>query len=318
MNISSRQLEAVVQLARYRSFTRAAVRLHITQAGLSAMIGQIEAQLDARLFERTTRSVRLTEAGERFLPVAEQMLDDLGGAVAELGLVAARSGRRLRVGVTPFVAAAVMPAVLTRFAVDHPHVSVHVVDDEVNRIQAQVAEGHLDVAFGSFFPTRSGLRQMVVLRAALSLVQPSGRKPTQAGAAGSARWSALGAAPLIVLPDTNPVQVAIDRQMAELGVAPAERRQVNHIHTALGLVAAGAGVTVLPSFVKAAMPALPIDVLALRAPTLVMNVYALTRAGRRDGLVLQRFIDCFCAAALPLGYLPATGRSSRAAAVALG
>jgi DNA-binding transcriptional LysR family regulator len=68
MNVSTRQLQAFIAIARLGSFTRAAEEVFMTQAGLSLMLKDLEAQVGARLFDRTTRSVRLTVAGETLLP----------------------------------------------------------------------------------------------------------------------------------------------------------------------------------------------------------------------------------------------------------
>ncbi|SED09309.1 regulatory helix-turn-helix protein, lysR family [Streptomyces sp. 2314.4] len=68
----------VVAVAETGGFTRAAGRCHVVQSALSHQIGRLEKELGARLFERTSRSVRLTAAGEAFLPVARQALDVLG------------------------------------------------------------------------------------------------------------------------------------------------------------------------------------------------------------------------------------------------
>jgi DNA-binding transcriptional LysR family regulator len=63
MLISTRQLRAFLSVVKYGNFTKAADRMHITQAGQSGMIRELETQLQCRLFNRTTRSVELTEAG---------------------------------------------------------------------------------------------------------------------------------------------------------------------------------------------------------------------------------------------------------------
>src|SRR3546814_2043466 len=72
MNFSFRQMRAFLAVARHASLTKAAEQLHISQAGLSAMVRDLETQLDCRLFERTTRAVRLTAAGQSLLPVAQR------------------------------------------------------------------------------------------------------------------------------------------------------------------------------------------------------------------------------------------------------
>ena len=70
MNISTRQLQAFLAIARLGSFTRAAEEMFVTQAGLSLMLKDFETQVGARLFDRTTRSVRLTPSGESLLPLS--------------------------------------------------------------------------------------------------------------------------------------------------------------------------------------------------------------------------------------------------------
>ena len=108
MNFSFRQMRAFLAVARHASFTKAAEQLHISQAGLSAMVRDLETQLDCRLFERTTRAVRLTPAGQALLPVAQRTVHDLGAAVAQLGALGASGRDRLRVGVTPLIACSVI------------------------------------------------------------------------------------------------------------------------------------------------------------------------------------------------------------------
>ena len=80
MNITSRQLTAFVLIARHESFSRAAEQMYITQSGISIIVRDLESQLGFRLFDRTTRRVRVSEFGARFLPVATRCLSELEGA----------------------------------------------------------------------------------------------------------------------------------------------------------------------------------------------------------------------------------------------
>ena len=84
MNITSRQLKAFVLTARHESFSRAAEQMFISQSGLSIMMRELESQLGFRLFDRTTRKVKLTEFGSRFLPIATQCLSELEGAATNI------------------------------------------------------------------------------------------------------------------------------------------------------------------------------------------------------------------------------------------
>ena len=85
MNLSTRQMRAFRHVARTGSFTRAAELAHMTQAGLSILVREMERQLGVRLFDRTTRVVQLTAAGRRMAPVAERVLHELDGVTDNLG-----------------------------------------------------------------------------------------------------------------------------------------------------------------------------------------------------------------------------------------
>ena len=89
MNVTTRQLEAFLAVARLGSITRASEELFLTQAGLSLMLKSLEDQVGARLFDRTTRTVRITPAGESLLPSVRTMLDHLGQLLSTPGPTAA-------------------------------------------------------------------------------------------------------------------------------------------------------------------------------------------------------------------------------------
>ena len=76
-DVSSRQLRAVIALARHRSFVEAAAFLGVSQPALSRALQRLERSLGTTLFRRSTRAVSLTAAGRDFLPTAERLLGDL-------------------------------------------------------------------------------------------------------------------------------------------------------------------------------------------------------------------------------------------------
>lgn len=102
MNITSRQLRAFVLTARHENFSRAADEMFITQSGMSILVRELEAQLGFRLFDRTTRKVKLTESGSKFLPIADRCLSDLEAAVVTIRWSASAGVARLTLGVSAF------------------------------------------------------------------------------------------------------------------------------------------------------------------------------------------------------------------------
>jgi DNA-binding transcriptional LysR family regulator len=148
-----RQLEYVVAVAEELNFTRAAARCHIVQSGLSYQIGRLERELAAPLFERTSRSVRLTPAGEVLLPHARRALRELGMARAEVSALSGVVQGTLRLGVIPVNHGSVdLPDVLQRYHRRYPQVDVVVSDTGSLAMVDLVLAGTMDAAFVGLFP----------------------------------------------------------------------------------------------------------------------------------------------------------------------
>jgi len=107
---------------RLLSFTRAAAELHVTQAAVSHQVRALEEQLGQPLFERTTRRLALTAAGERLLPAATAAFATLEHAVADLK----RAKALLTITTTPFFGARWLAPRLGRFAARHPDIEISI------------------------------------------------------------------------------------------------------------------------------------------------------------------------------------------------
>jgi DNA-binding transcriptional LysR family regulator len=147
VDLDTRLLRAYVAVAEELNFTRASERLFIAQQALSAQIQQLEARLAVKLFDRTTRRVSLTEAGELLLPFAVATL----GALDD-GLGALESARRaehavVRVGLSGTAMVPVVSETLRVFTERHPGVELKVSNTGLNRPAAGLKEGTVDVAF---------------------------------------------------------------------------------------------------------------------------------------------------------------------------
>ncbi len=137
----------VVAVAETNSFTRAAERCLVVQSALSHQIARLERELGARLFERTSRRVRLTPAGAAFLPAARQCLDAAERAVAEVAAAVGEVRGRLAVGLIPSVAAVDIPGALRGFHRQYPDVRIGLRVGASEELAEQVREGAVDVAF---------------------------------------------------------------------------------------------------------------------------------------------------------------------------
>lgn len=137
----------VVAVAETDSFTRAAERCLVVQSALSHQIARLERELGARLFERTSRRVRLTPAGAAFLPAARQCLDAAERAAAEVAAAVGEIRGRLAVGLIPTVAAVDIPGALRDFRQRYPDVRISLRVGASEDLVEQVKQGAIEVAF---------------------------------------------------------------------------------------------------------------------------------------------------------------------------
>ena len=123
-NLTLRQVEAFLSVARHRKFSAAAAELHVSAPYLSQLVKQLERALGCALLERTTRSVDITAAGSVFASLAEHGMTELERA-ATLARQAARSPREtLRLGYTIGAGLDLVPELMRTFAAEHPDLDV--------------------------------------------------------------------------------------------------------------------------------------------------------------------------------------------------
>lgn len=296
MNVSTRQLLAFLAVARWQSVTRAAEQIHISQAGLSLLVREMESQLGVRLFDRTTRSVTLTEGGRQLVPVAERMLrewEQLAGSLDKLSVEVAHT---LRVAATPLVCSSVMPGVLKELLGTHPHIKVTVRDVERSQIEALVLSGETDMALGILLKAGSGVRRQRLLSLPLVCVSPhewlTGDKHRRLHR-GRVRWSDLAEVPLIGLPLSNPIQQIVAQRFREAGRVPEIRASFSSLHSVIAMVEAGYGAAVMPAFVQGACSRYAVKVSVVSEPEVPLDFFAITRKGSEVTEAARAFLDTF-------------------------
>jgi DNA-binding transcriptional LysR family regulator len=145
-----RQLRAFTAIAELGTFTAGAHRVHVTQAAISMQIRQLENELGARLFVRAPRRVMLTEAGEKLLQRARQILRDHDAAVDEIAELAGAERGRLRIGsASAMVTTDVLPKLLKALHREHSGAEVTVSSGTSEALVHQILGGELDLAFVS-------------------------------------------------------------------------------------------------------------------------------------------------------------------------
>jgi DNA-binding transcriptional LysR family regulator len=152
-----RHLRYFVGAAEAENISRAAVRLHVSQPALSRQIRDLEEELGFPLFERSAKSVRLTEAGKVFLTEVRAVLQRAEEAVDKARTIFGSGRPELHVGYAPSPMARIMPATLRAFQAQFPKVRVRLHDLSTEEMLAGVREGNLPLSF-LVRPNRSMLR----------------------------------------------------------------------------------------------------------------------------------------------------------------
>jgi len=143
--VELRHLRYFLALAERMNFTQAAAQVHVTQSTLSHQIAQLEAELGAKLFDRSDRRVTLAAAGELFLPKAIKALAEIDSGIALMNTSRKTLTGELRIGTTPTLNMEVVPHCLALFSRDHPSMRVMADEGTGDGLIADLRAGRLDL-----------------------------------------------------------------------------------------------------------------------------------------------------------------------------
>ncbi|MFG3492741.1 LysR family transcriptional regulator [Streptomyces sp. NPDC047972] len=256
-----RQLEYFVAVAEERNFTRAAERVHISQSGVSAQIRQLERELGAALFDRSTRTATLTVAGKAALDHARAALDAaraVGQAVDEVtGLFRGRLAIGMVIGctVTPLFEA------LAAFHQAHPGVELALLEDQSDRLVEDVRSGAVDLALvGTATAASEGLETLTLISERLVALAPTGHPLTERD---RVSLRDLSAHPLVCMPAGTGLRTVFDNACAAQGLRPDVALQASAPDAVADLAARGLGIAVLSESMAASyrdrLVAVPLD-----------------------------------------------------------
>lgn len=241
---SVRELRAFAAVYHAGQVSAAAEQLALTQPAVTVLLRQLEDKLGVKLFDRSTRSLRRTEAAVEAIGFAERVLAELeamGAGMAELA--GARRGR-LRLVATSTVAQTLLPPVLRRFVLAHPDVKVELQDVAPGEFVETLLAGRAELGVGTLESAVPGLRERVFLHDALAAVAP--RAPDfEAGK--PITWKQLAALPVVTVKPGYGVRRRIDAAAESAGVTLRIVQEVSLLGTAVALADAGLGVAVVPA-----------------------------------------------------------------------
>ncbi|MDM0018942.1 LysR family transcriptional regulator [Variovorax saccharolyticus] len=241
MNITLQQLRIFREVARRQSFSLAGHRIGLTQPAVSRAVVELEALLAVKLLSRTTREVKLTDAGEKLVAQLDRILDDLDETLRRVSEASSVRSGKVRIGGCPVLSAALLPLCVATCAVDSPDIRISFRERGQDEAMESVVRGEVDFGIAINPGLRDDLESEVVGSDPFLLVTQRHRQRPHR----SAHWSSLDGEALVLLDDTAGSSEAIARTLLQHGVKAHVRQVLPHAATLLKLLGNGnlAGVT---------------------------------------------------------------------------
>lgn len=250
IGLDPKLLMAFVAAAEELHFGRAAARLYMSQPPFSQLIQRLESLVGAQLFERTTRSVRLTSAGHVMLRNARPVLDQLDQMLRAVQRAAIGEAGALCIGMAPTAACSPLAEKLYAYRQAHPQIELELREMNSNAMEAALRQRVIDVALMRPLALDSDIEVVEAMDEPMLLAI---RKDSASGQRNSISLEEIADLPLIGYVQTVSPYF---RQMLQAMFVAIKRRprivQESVIPTILTLVEAGVGAAVVPSSVSRA------------------------------------------------------------------
>src|SRR5213078_4175853 len=326
------RLRVLVAVAQHGSVTAAALALNYAQPSVSHHLARLEAETGATLTQRSGRGIRLTDAGRLLVGRAEEILGRLDAAERELAAHVEQRQERIRLAVFASALATIVPAALSRLAAGHPGIDLLLAEAEPPEAMRMLRAGQVDVALVSQHTQNGtpvgppaaaeGARTRLILDEQVHLVtrprhraaaaqpgagqpgagQPGGGQPA-AGEAGGPDLAAHAHSPWIA--GCEHCRGHLIWLCQHAGFSPKIAFTTDDHVAAQALVAAGLGVTILPSLaIRAARHP---GIHAQPVPGAWRQVFAVTYGQPPDPRAVDHLLDILTLAAAAA----ATGSGSR-------
>jgi DNA-binding transcriptional LysR family regulator len=293
-NLSLRQLEAILAIADQGNFSSAAEHIHVSQPALSRTVRLAEESLGARIFDRDTRSVSLTAAGQELLPIARRIVSEFSDSMSELSEFMEGRRGRVRVAALPSMAQSLMVSVVAKFSVAHPRVDFVLKVDSADKVLALLETRSIDIGLtvqpppdGRFTYQHLQDDEFVVICRSDDALAVKSHPSRILG------WDVFADRRFIAASPGSNTRAATDAAFMEAGVTlrPAHEVDSSNLPIIGGLVAGGLGLTALPGSALSCLNQPGLVSRRLAKPDVRRKVGIVTLAGRTHSVATTRFIE---------------------------
>jgi len=269
------------------NFTRAAEALHVSQPTLSQQIRQLEASLGAPLFDRSGRTVRLTDAGHAYYVHARRALQDLEAGQRAIHDVGELTRGNLRLAMTPTFTPYLVAPLIVAFNEKHPNITLSLREMPQERVEPLLADDEIDIGIAFDDIHLPDLEATPLIEEPLAYMVGAthalARRRTALDAA------ALAGVSMAMLTREFATRGYIARYFGALGIEPRITFEANSVSAVLDAVRSGRHATVLPEAIAASHPDLRI--LKLARPLPPRHAALLQRKGAYRTAAARAFVE---------------------------
>lgn len=283
-----KQIRAFLAVAQTLSFIQACERLHLSQPALSLAIKSLEENLGGQLFNRTTRSVRLTPEGEALLPLARRLITDWDNAQEELQQRFCLDLGRVTVAAIPSFSGNLLPSILKTFRTSHPGISIKIQDVINEQVIEMVQVGDVELGLAFAPHAVSGLHFTPLYTDRFVAVVPGNSPLAQAH---HVRWEQLLEEPFIALQRPSAVRYMLEDALVALNRTLPVELESHQLTTVARMVASGLGVSVVPALCVSQMEALGARCLPLHDPAVERPFGVLQQPGHELSVAARALFD---------------------------
>ncbi len=239
-----RHLRYLLAVADHGGFTRAAEALHVSQPTLSQQIRQLEESLGVDLFDRTSRSVKPTDAGQAYIECARRVLVELEAGKRALHDVKDLSRGSLRLAMTPTFMAYLVGPLVRDFVARYPGIHLKIFELSMDDIEAGLADDSLDIAI-AFTPVRNP--DIECIRAFVeTLGVMVGREHPLYDSSLVLSPNDIAQLDFALLAPGYITRVSVDEYFRQHGITPKVQIEVNSVSTLLEVIRHAPLATMLP------------------------------------------------------------------------
>jgi DNA-binding transcriptional LysR family regulator len=287
MDLNLRDIRALVAVAEAGSFTRAAERLHLSQPALTVQIRRLEEAVGARLFDRNSRNVALTPTGRELLPLLRKSLQDMENVLRDARAMGEGESGTIRIACLPTFASSVLPELIIDMKRDVPRAVFQVRDVVASTVNALVRNEDADI----------GLTGGEVLDPLLEVLHTGVDRlvvvcPREHTLAGKRRigLNDLAALPLVLTAPGTSVRAVVDAALSESNEALNIACEPMYMMTAVAMVRAGLGVTILPETAREVRAEPGLIVKRIDHAAFVRRIAVIKKRGRTLPAITEHFV----------------------------